>query len=257
MMVVAAHPADAAVMQESVDTIVLETAPVAETDISVDMEWRTENDNGEWIGGLPIAQNINSLVVVVNQPEVPSEEMQSAGNKKIKKDVSGNSRLHYFSRSGEEEWQKIFSVNCFISGGSMVDSHVYGVYSPTVAFGLEENPGSLLSYRQIDSDDYWVMDKESEDYGTIVSIKSGVQDSGAYVNLESMKAFSNYGMVLQPDGLYDDQPNILINCQQSNVQSRTVSGIQLSETRVRMLIQSIDENTKIVIVEDMEDLEDL
>lgn len=58
---------------------------------------------------------------------------------------------------------EVFAVNCYISGGSGEDEDIYGVYRLDSAFGLESDPGSLVSYRQLSQKDYWITDPEDED----------------------------------------------------------------------------------------------
>ncbi len=75
------------------------------------------------------------------------------------------------------------------------------------------------------------------------------------VNLEEMRAFCNYGMILRPESEGEAFPALVVSCQQADTNDRTFSGIQLSEPYIRMLIQSIDEETRILIAGELEDME--
>ena len=81
--------------------------------------------------------------------------------------------------------------------------------------------------------------------------------AGSVLNLLERKAFSNYGMVLKPETEGSAYPALVVDCQQASTYDGTFAGIQLSESYVRMLIQSIDEGTRILIAGEVEDLEGL
>ena len=142
-----------------------------------------------------------------------------------------------------------------ISGGSGEDEDIYGVYRLDSAFGLESDPGSLVSYRQLSQKDYWIPDPEDEDFGAIYTAGEEGPGTKEAVRLGEMKAFSNYGMILKPETEGDAYPALVVNCQQASTEDDTFSGIQLSQSHVRMLIQSIDQDTRIMIAGEVEDLE--
>ena len=121
---------------------------------------------------------------------------------------------------------------------------------------VEENdPGSLVSYRQLSQKDYWITDPEDEDFGAIYTAGEEGPGTKEAVRLGEMKAFSNYGMILKPETEGDAYPALVVNCQQASTEDDTFSGIQLSQSHVRMLIQSIDQDTRIMIAGEVEDLE--
>lgn len=254
----------------AVDTVVLNTDLVGDEEILSDLSWKTKNDQGQWINELKIAEDVDSLILVMNNldkedphalPKQKAEEKTTSGNakRKVKKeDISENSRLYYFSRHGESEWQELFSADCLISGDSANGkTAVYGVYHPDLSFGLKENPGSLLSYRQLDDLDYWILDTEDERFGEICRAESRAEKIKGGVRLENHKTFCNYGMILKPETEDSGYPALVISCQQNGTPSEFFCGIQLPEKYVRMLIQSLDENTRIVITDELESLSEI
>ena len=249
-----------AAYRQEVDTITLETEAEDVDDVAVDIGWKTEQDNGKWINDMSIGDDVTSLILIVNNLDkgtdeaLPDKETLDANQKTRprRRHVTGNSRLYYMSRNAKGDWKQVFTINCVVSGGPDDDESIYGAYRAESAFGSKENPGSLLPYRKITDDDYWITDPESEDYMTIVTSKEKL-DTREAVNLEYMKAYSNYGMILRPED--DAYPALIINCQQADTVDRTVSGVQLAESYVRMLIQGIDENTRIMIAGEIEDFE--
>lgn len=250
-----------AVKERDVDTITLEPEVVWEDEVPVDLKWKTEQDKGRWIEEMGIAGDSKSLVLVINNlEESPEEELfvqQEDGTKTRAKKTqdAGNSRLFYFSKGSDDQWREVFATNCYISGGPGENEDIYGVYRLESAFGSYENPGSLVSYQQITSKDYWDTDPDSEDFGFIYTAEPGEEIPDTFVNLEGMKAFSNYGMIIKPEEEGDAYPALVVNCQQASTNDRTFCGIQLYQSYLRILIQSIDEETRIMIAGELEDLE--
>lgn len=245
-----------------VDTITLETQP-ADDEVAVDLGWKTQQDKGRWIDKMGIGDDVNSLVLIINNLEKNVDTVKTnAGStssvnivKAKKKPLPGNSRLLYLSRTESGEWQENFSVNCYVSGGQGEDSDTYGVYRLESAFGSENDPGSLVPYKKLTTDDYWITDPDAEGFGLITEKKPAELLASQYVNLEEMRAFSNFGMILKPEEGSEGYPALVVNCQQSGSKNKAICGIQLSQSYVRMLIQSMDSGTRIMIAGEVEDLE--
>ncbi len=198
---------------------------------------------------------INNLETESSE-EIPVQTRNGKRAQSSSRELAGNSRLFYYSRCADGGWREAFAVNCYISGGSGEDEDIYGVYRLDSAFGLESDPGSLVSYRQLSQKDYWITDPEDEDFGAIYTAGEEGPGTKEAVRLGEMKAFSNYGMILKPETEGDAYPALVVNCQQASTEDDTFSGIQLSQSHVRMLIQSIDQDTRIMIAGEVEDLEE-
>lgn len=250
-----------AAKEPEVDTITLEPEVVWEDEVPVDLKWKTEQDKGRWIEELGIAQDSRSLVLVINnlennrEEELPIQNEDGTKSRPKKTQEAGNSRLFYYSKGSDDHWREVFAINCYISGGSGEDEDIYGVYRLESAFGSEDNPGSLVPYQQLTAADYWITDPEDNEFGYIYTAESKNEVPETYVNLEFMKAFSNYGMILKPETEGDAYPALVVNCQQASTKDRTFCGIQIYQSYLRILIQSIDEETRIMIAGDLEDLE--
>ena len=242
LSVVLMVPAFGAVKEQAVDTILLEPETLWEDEVPVDLSWKTQQDKGRWIDEMGIAGDSKSLILVINNLEMESSE-----------EIPVQTRN--YSRCADGGWREVFAVNCYISGGSGEDEDIYGVYRLDSAFGLESDPGSLVSYRQLSQKDYWITDPEDEDFGAIYTAGEEGPGTKEAVRLGEMKAFSNYGMILKPETEGDAYPALVVNCQQASTEDDTFSGIQLSQSHVRMLIQSIDQDTRIMIAGEVEDLE--
>lgn len=256
----ASVPAKAA-PKPAVDTIVLETEEAGGGDVPVDIGWKTSQDKGKWIDDMGIADSTNSLVLIINDQEDPGDRSVFAqkiteGKKRPQRtEVPGNSRLYYLSR-GDDAWKIVMEINCSLSGGEDTPlEDLYGAYSLECGFGSLENPGSLVPYHQLNAKDYWISDPSAEGFGHIQNVPNGEPESDAYVNLEEMKAFSNYGMILKPEDGSDGYPALIVNCQQADTIDRSFCSVQLSQTNLLVLLQSIDEDTRILIAGSLEDLE--
>lgn len=258
-------PVLAAEAEQAVDTIIIEQETAWDGEIPADLSWKTKQDKGRWIEELGIADDANSLILVINNLDkadpdaIPNQGVDVVKeNKKARaglRKINGKSRFMYFSKNAEEEWQEVFAVDCYISGGASLDNEaIYGVYTPQSTFGVKSNPGSLLSYHQITTKDYWILDVESDHYGSIYTNRSKTTKPEDAINLEGMKSYSNYGMILWADEWDCESPALIINCQQADKNDDTLSGIQMPESYVRMLIQSVDEDTKVVIAGSLEEL---
>ena len=257
--------ADAA-QPAAVDTIVLETEAASAEDVPVDIKWKRSQEGGKWIESLSVAQDVNSLVLVLNDEQAETPVASAAvrtENSKVKgRAMEVNSRLLYYTKSADGTWQEVFSqpgetvaASCGGTVSSVTQDELYGVYRASEAFGSHENPGSLVPYQKLTEKDYLILDEESEQYGTIVTAGPKGPQTEQAVLLESMKALSNYGMLLCPEDEEEPYPALVVNCQQEGSVEGTLAGIQIPQNYVQMLIQSVDSNTRIVIAADVIDLE--
>ena len=101
--------------------------------------------------------------------------------------------------------------------------------------------------RKLTENDYWITDPEAAGFGVITGKKPEGLLATQFVNLEAMRAFSNFGMILKPEEGAEGYPALVVNCQQSGSKNRSLCGIQLAQSYVRMLIQSMDSGTRSMI----------
>jgi len=255
--------------EPAVDTITLDTDMIENSQVHVDLSWKTKQDKGLWIEELGIGENVSSLVLVINNldkedPEaIPmqvvkeKETTNGDNNKKVKKpvDITGKSRLFYFAKNESGEWNEFFSVDGFLSGDEMNGKEVtYGIYTPDRTFGVKENPGSLLPYKYLTSSDYWCLDPSDEQFGTIVTAVKREEQPISGIRMENLKTFCNYGMILKPEMEGSGYPALVVNCLQMDNNDGTFCGMQIPEQNMRMLVQSLDENTRVIISDSFESL---
>lgn len=136
------------------------------------------------------------------------------------------SRLFYLSNGMDGEWSEIFSVDCLITGDNQyAKEEIYGIFEPTSTYGIGENPGSLLPYRSISEMDDWFANE-----------------------------YSPFGMILYPEGKDEQVSPLVIQCQENSEMEDPQNGFRIPKKQLRMMIQSIDCESRIVIVENLEEL---
>lgn len=269
-------PAFASDIEPVVDTITLDHELIWDGAVPVDISWKTKQDKGQWIEELGIADEADSLILIINnldkedtealpchsQTIVTGTDLSAENNGEevcpTREDemVDGKSRLTYFVKNAEDEWREVFSVNCLISGGELLGNEsLYGVYVPEKAFGNLENPGSLLPYNQLTGNEHWVLDPKDERYGEIYETEYLSEKIAGTIKMVSLKTFFDYGMLIKnvdEDAVYSALP---IYCQISDSNNSRFGGIQMPDSNLRMLIQCVDENTRIVVAGSLEELE--
>lgn len=124
-----------------------------------------------------------------------------------------------------------------------------GTYSFTMAFGLKENPGSILPYHQIQKGDYWVDDSDSKYYNQLVNVNQTKKDWKSAEDMAASSPYYNYALAL--DYNKDQVPGagsaIFIHCTKSEQDTGSQGCIRIPEELMKSLVQSVDEKTKIVI----------
>ena len=98
----------------------------ADDEVAVDLGWKTQQDKGRWIDKMGIGDDVNSLLLIINNLDTETDTVKTntedrTSSEKVvrvkRKQLPGNSRLLYLSRTDTGVWQENFSVNCYISGG--------------------------------------------------------------------------------------------------------------------------------------------
>lgn len=256
------------------DTSMLAHELLWDGEVPADIRWKTRQDKGQWIEELDAVDGANSLILVVNSLDkvdtnaLPTQEVKDKSDAEDAgefgkpmtgiNEPDGLSTLMYLSKNAEGEWLEIFSVDCKISGGELFENEaIYGVYSPVKAFGNQTNPGSLLPYRELTGDDYWILNPKEELFGDIHTIQSSADKVAGAVNLKAMKVFFNYGMIVKSKSDENECTTLLLNCYQSDSKKDQFAGIQIPEESLRMLVQCADEETCVIIVGSVDELENL
>ncbi len=131
-----------------------------------------------------------------------------------------------------------------------------GTYRFTLPFGLKEDPGSILPYHRIEQGDFWVDDPASTHYNKLVNTRDTARDWKSAENLPASYPVYNYALALN----YNEEcvpgkgSAIFLHCFTANPDNGSAGCIRLPEERAKELVQSVTEDTRIVIVPGLEEL---
>lgn len=181
-----------------------------------------------------------------------------------------------------DDWEKIFETEgVYGRNGGSADKKEgdgttpLGVYHLTMAFGIKESPGSILPYHQIVEGDFWVSDPDSSFYNQLVNIREQGQPFLTGEDMMAEVPYYNYGLVLD----YNQEcvpgagSGIFLHCEEDadpvypgtyirkeigpgiEPEEGSAGCIRIPESFVKSLVQSVDGETKIIIVSDVSQLE--
>ena len=134
------------------------------------------------MGDLDIAQSVSQLIVV------------AAG--------SGSTATLSMYQKSSGEWTQILSTSAHIGKNGIGKTAEgdgktpTGVYYFTRAFGNNSNPGTSLSYLQVDSSYYWVDDSDSVYYNQLVSTNTVTADWSSAEHIASYPTAYAYCLAL-------------------------------------------------------------
>ena len=88
-----------------------------------------------------------------------------------------NANFYFYEKNSDGEWEEIISCPAYIGKkgwGKTREGDMKtpcGVYTFTMAFGINEDPGCVMGYTQVDDTHYWNGDSNSEKYNQFVSAR--------------------------------------------------------------------------------------
>lgn len=131
-----------------------------------------------------------------------------------------------------------------------------GTYSFTMAFGLKEDPGSILPYHKIVKGDYWVDDSASSYYNRLVNTAQTPKDWNSAENMAATSPYYNYALALDynPECVPGKGSAIFLHCFTASADRGSAGCIRLPEERAKELVQSATASTRIVIAQDLSQL---
>lgn len=131
-----------------------------------------------------------------------------------------------------------------------------GTYSFPMSFGLKENPGSILPYHQVVKGDYWVDDGDSAYYNQLVNTSVTPKSWKSAENMASASPYYNYALALDynKDRIPGKGSAIFLHCFTAKADNGSAGCIRLPEDRVKELVQTVTDKTRIVITPDLDQL---
>lgn len=172
--------------------------------------------------------------------------------------------LSYYEKDSSKGWSEVFTTPAIYGrNGSTADKKEgdgktpQGVYSFTMAFGLKEDPKSVLPYHKIQQGDFWVDDSDSEHYNKLVNVDTTKRTWDSAEDMMSQAPYYNYGLALNynPECVAGKGSAIFLHCTGTKKDAGSAGCIRIPEELMKQLIQTVGENTKIIIVDDVKQLE--
>ena len=170
--------------------------------------------------------------------------------------------VYYYKKSGEA-WEMAWKEAGIVGRNGITDqkaegdgSTPSGTYGFTMAFGLRENPGSILPYHKIAKGDYWVDDSASPYYNKLVNTSQVAKNWNSAENMASASPYYNYALALNYNEACEPGKGsaIFLHCFTASRDNGSAGCIRLPQERAKELVQSATERTKIVIAPDLERL---
>lgn len=216
--------------------------------------WESENKamvkteisyNGD-VNTLKTAEQTDQLLIAVGNPENPAK-----------------TTLSFYQKDETGILQQIFSVEA-VSGmkGISYDKKEgdmctpAGVYSFTMAFGIKEDPGSILPYRKVVNGDHFVDDGSSRYYNRYVNEFEVEKDWNSSENLIRQAPHYNYALVLDYNSNYTPGKGsaIFLHCPKTANNTGTSGCISIPEDYMRELVRTVNGNAKIIVAPDEKEL---
>lgn len=132
-----------------------------------------------------------------------------------------------------------------------------GTYRFTMPFGLKEDPGAVLPYHRIIQGDFWVDDPQSAHYNRLVNTAGTAKDWNSAENLAAAYPVYNYALALS----YNEEcvpgmgSAIFLHCFTANPDNGSAGCIRLPEERAKELVMSVTDQSRIVIAQDLSQLQ--
>lgn len=165
--------------------------------------------------------------------------------------------LNDYTLNSDGVWQKNWAVNgvCGEKGisaekkeGDMKTPE--GFFSPIMAFGIKDDPGSNMKYHKLETGDYWVDDSKSKYYNKLVNSYTTAKDWSSAEDMLNEAPYYNYGIALDynKEGVPYKGSAIFIHCMKSDKDTGSAGCIRIPEDYMIKLIKETDENTKFFII---------
>ena len=120
------------------------------------------SDPNAWINELSASSSNNQLIIVAANGSYAIVSM--------------------YSKNDDNTWETIVDTSGYVGVDGVGNASEYtrvtpsGIYSLSIAFGVNSNPGTALPYTQADSSYYWVDDPASDLYNRFVTTKTTTPD---------------------------------------------------------------------------------
>ena len=195
--------------------------------------------------------------IKVHDEEKAHNQLEGADQLILVKGTGGcEADISYYVHT-QDSWQHMWTEPGYVGSKGITEDKKEGdkatpagVYSFDLAFGLLEDPGSVLPYHQIVQGDIWVDDPASAYYNRLVNTSSVSKDWVSGENLIQASPYYNYALNLtyNADCVPGEGSAIFLHCFMDSSYKGSSGCICLPQERMEELIKNVTSDTKIVIV---------
>lgn len=166
---------------------------------------------------------------------------------------------YYYSRN-KDSWELVWKEASTVGREGITSAKAEGdgktpagTYGFTMAFGLKDDPGSVLPYHKVVKGDYWVDDSSSPYYNRLVNTSVTPKSWDSAENLEKASPYYNYALALDYNSKQAPGKGsaIFLHCFSASPKKGSAGCICLPESRIKELVQTATEKTRIVIAPDL------
>lgn len=174
-----------------------------------------------------------------------------------------NGDVYYYKKDQQGQWELAWKEAAIVGRNGITwdkeegdGKTPAGTYRFTMAFGLKEDPGTVLDYHLIDAQDYWVDDPKSVYYNQLVNTRDTAPDWDSAERMAAVSPAYNYGLALS----YNEErvpgkgSAIFLHCFTANPDNGSAGCIRLPEERAKELLSSVTADSRIVIAPELSQL---
>lgn len=208
---------------------------------------------------------IISLIFIIAAPNISVASTKSDIEQVILVVGTGGykANVSLYEKNINNIWIKKISVDGYVGKNGITDNKKEGdgktpagLYDLGNAFGIESNPGTKLSYRKINNNDYWVDDPNSKYYNKWVDIRNVKKDWNSAEHLYAYKKAYKYGIVIN----YNMNPIVPGNGSaiflHNSTDGPTSGCVSIPESSLVGIMKEIKSNAKILIAKDINSIPD-
>lgn len=197
----------------------------------------------DYVADLKVAEQTDQIIVVIG----------TRGSK---------ATFSYHTKDDTGIWKQEFETSADVGLHGISSEKVEGdgktptgCYGFDMAFGIEENPGAMLPFREVLDTSYWVDDVNSPFYNTWKDSSETSEELESEHLIEHQPSY-NYALNISynPDCVIGKGSAIFLHCKSG--EGKTTGCIGINEEHMKQMVQSVDADTKIVIVEEKDDLKE-
>ena len=165
-----------------------------------------DNLSPEWVSELKAAKDASQLAIVSGTH-------------------GSNARFSFHEKDDAGLWHEVVSCPAYIGKKGWGKSREgdmktpQGVFTFTMAFGIQEDPGCPMGYVQVDGSHYWVGDSNSEHYNRFVSVNEhgnfSTKDSEHIIDYTTAYKYC-LNISYNVDGIPGKGSAIFLHCQTKN-----------------------------------------